>query len=363
MAGIIPNANVLKALDQIVQAINDREPPVININVSTGCCEETIINLGGGSVGVVIQPGTGQPIPIYGTQPPIVLPTGTIPDGYESQEEYDLDKCQMANLIIDDAIESVRRLGAITTFNTIALAGLIIASVVGVIIFPPAAIGVAVGALIVISGVTGALAGLLLGMQEKRQELVCALYEGDTVDSIIGTLADIFDEIIEAIPGVGLAGTALKTLALVLMNSETLNQLFKKQAHADYPNADCSGCGPNWRIYSSQEDYTSGENINDLVDMVIDSFADGVWPLEGENQPVYLVKFSFGGDSAPVINFNISGRTDHLYLTDFNMYSDLDHSFANRTYFSDTDPGNPYGYGGYYIVSSTPFTVTITSIE
>jgi len=236
--------NIAEALQAIATAvvqasINNSSSANASANA---CCEQTIINQGGGSVGVVTQPGTGQPIPIYGTQPPIVLPPGTIPDGYETQEEYDLDKCQMANLIIDDAIESVRRLGAITTFNTIALAGLIIASIVGAIIFPPAAIPIAVGALIAVSGVTGVLAGLLLGMQDRRQDLVCALYEGQTVDSIIGTVADIIDEIILLIPGAGPVAWALKTLALVLINSDTLNQLFTKQAHADYPDADCSNC-------------------------------------------------------------------------------------------------------------------------
>lgn len=208
----------------------------------SSCCQDEIVNSGGGFSGGTFEDPTYGELPIYGTQPPISLEPETFPDGYETLEEYQLDKCQMANLIFDGVIGSLQGLGALGVFNWVVLAGLIVLAITGAIIFPPAFIPIAGAALGFLAAEVTILAVVASEMQSNRQAWVCALYEADGVQAALETIAELMDLAIAAAGGTGPVAVAIKTILLLLFNGDTLNQLFTKTAHLVYPDADCSSC-------------------------------------------------------------------------------------------------------------------------
>lgn len=358
-AGFQSLADAILAAAEIQAASNKG----CNVTVTNNCGDTSVATASTptGLVNTIPHPTTGEPVPVFGTQPSLGIPSGEFPEGFDDEAQYLLDKCALANLIIDGLIASLRNLGALGVFNYVALAGLIVLAVTGAIVFPPAFIPIAAVVLGGLAGVIGLLALAADEISDNREEWVCALYEGDNVESIIAVVSDLIDGVVAAIGATGAAGVAVTQIILLLVNSDTLNQLFTKTAHLNYPDADCTGCLTAWRVYTSPTEYDSGSNFEDLYGQPISAYQDGSWPLSPPNEPFYIAQFGFAG--TPTINLTISGRTGHSYLTDFNLYSDIDFSFSNRTYFSDTDPGSPYAYGCYYIVSSTPFTVTIEPVE
>lgn len=217
------------------------------------CCEQTLINSGGNVVANITTP-LGETTPIYGTQEPGSLQPGTFPPGFENQAEYQLDKCQMSNLIFDGWVMSLRNLAAFGVFNGIALAGLVVAALAGIIVFPPAAIPIMCAAIGVLSVNVTILAVVADELEANRQYWVCIFYTSDSVEEIVAFIADALDALIATLQTTGPIGFAIKQICLLLLNSDTLNGLMEKRAHIDYPNADCSTC--------EQCNVTTGLTIN-----------------------------------------------------------------------------------------------------
>lgn len=214
----------------------------VSIGASSACCEQTIIAQNGGVVQYVTPISGGQDVPMYGTQPPIGVESGSYPEGYESLEEYQVSKCEIANLIVDGLIGSLRNLGAISLANLAGLAGLILVAIIGLISFPPAAIGLMIGFLLMLTGAVGMLKLAGDDVEENRSQWVCYMYTSDNTEAVIAVIADLIDALIANIGATGTIGIAIKSIVLLLMNSDTLNQLFKYTAHLNYPEADCSTC-------------------------------------------------------------------------------------------------------------------------
>lgn len=236
LAQAIENASPNQGLLALAQAISGGRG-------SSGCCQDDMVdNQHGGYAGYFTQPGTGETWPIFGTEPPLGVTPETFPEGYESLEEYKLDKCQVANLVVDGAIASLRGLGALGVFNYIAVAGLVVLAITGAIIFPPAFIPIACAAIGVLAVEVTLLTLAANAIQSNREEWVCALYESESVESALSVIADLIDGLIASLDLTGPKGMAVKQIILLLVNGDTLNQLFKKVAHLSYPDADCSAC-------------------------------------------------------------------------------------------------------------------------
>jgi len=209
---------------------------------SSGCCEDNIISDGGGIQIIIEQPGSEVPTPGYGTQPPIGVPRGTVPDGFANEAEYLTDKCEMANLIVSNWILTLRELQGISFFNAAAVVALIAASIVGVIVFPPSLLPIMAAAVIVMAGSMQLLDLAADYIDANRGDFVCAMYDSADTEGALALLADLIDVLISALAVTGPIGIAIKTILLLLVNTDTLNQLFKKVAHNVFPEADCSGC-------------------------------------------------------------------------------------------------------------------------
>jgi len=251
------------------------------------CCDNLQIDINGGIQGTITQ-GSGEVVPIYGSQAPIELGPGQFPPEYPTFEAYDADKCRKANAIINGLISSLTNLAALGTFNAIALAGLIVASIATSILFPPAAIPTAISILIILSGSLVLIAQLNAAIIADRAEWVCWLYEGENAVWILEKIADALDIIIAGINVGGKLAWALKGIVLWLLNADTLNQLFSGAPVAGGGDVDCTTCGCNptglAEFYEIEgATWGSGDLSVDCQERVLTSnvYAAGTWHFVG----------------------------------------------------------------------------------
>lgn len=256
------DTDIANALNAIASALIQSSINVSNSAASSsGCCGDTVIEINGGVQGIAPQPVGGVDVPIYGTQTPLQVPPGTFPPGFDNEADYLLTKCQIANGIFDGAVTTLKAFGAISFGQTAGLAALVLAAVAGLIVLGPLMIPLLIGYLMIMIGVTGLLIQTAEEMEANRQDWVCAMYEGDNVSSIIGSLADLADIAIAALGTTSVLGAAIKTILLIIFNSDTLNQLMTKVAAFQYPDADCSVCEETvncWEFTETVEGWTAG---------------------------------------------------------------------------------------------------------
>jgi hypothetical protein len=196
-----------------------------------------------GHAGTTFQPVGGNTIPIYGNSPPAELPPDSdLPVGFESQEEWTTHRCAVANQIFDGVVFTLQGLATLSLLNINVLGVLVLAAIPGFLAFPPAAIPIMVGALLVLVGIQATLLTVRNGLIEHRADVICILITWDSVPVIIGYLADFIDFLLALLPVVGPVALAVKTILLLLFNGDALNKLFDSSADYSYPDADCSGC-------------------------------------------------------------------------------------------------------------------------
>lgn len=208
------------------------------------CCGSTVnLTVNGGVVTEWID-RDGITRPIYGTEPPIVWENGEFPPGFESKAEYELNKCQVSNGVFEGWVSALRGFARFTVFNATALATLIGLAIPGILAFPPAAIPVMIGLLIVLGVNIVILDQVADGLEANRESIICDLYNSETVESMTSVLGDALDGVLALIGTSSVIGAIVKQVALLLVNGDTLNQLMSGIASYSYPDADCTECGP-----------------------------------------------------------------------------------------------------------------------
>jgi len=206
------------------------------------CCPSDVnVNIVQGSTpGGDIIYGTGEGVASTGdpeTDPP--------PEGFEDWESFFTHKCQIANTIVDGVIDTLGNLSFVSIVNATVLGTLIGAAWVGIIALPVAFIPVAGAALVALGVSIGVLNDVAGYLADNREELVCGLYEADNYAAAADFFMSVIDEALSALAVASSLHPAIRTLALLLASTDTINQLWDAQLTISYPDADCSGCGPS----------------------------------------------------------------------------------------------------------------------
>lgn len=224
-----------------------------------GLVSQTTYCFGGGDVNVqthiTLQDGTNWPV--YGSEPIAELPPAGFPDGYEDEAEYDADKCAKATKLADDWLASIRNFGNVNWSVGVIGAVAIIACLVGLITVPPAVIPLLLFALTANQGISALLIALSNELDTRRDDIICIFYEGDNAETVISLIADLLDAVILIIPVSGAVALAVKSVALWLLNADTLNNLYTAAAKQLYPSADCSGCLPCADVWTTNEEWSN----------------------------------------------------------------------------------------------------------
>jgi hypothetical protein len=206
------------------------------------CCEIPV----GADAGVQGSVDTGDtgPIPIYGTVPITEgREPGTFPPEFETEGDYLENRCAIANLIVDGVMNTLHGLSTLSVFNATAAAALIGLVAAGILVLPVVVIPILVGCILALAGFVTYFEGMRNEIANRREEYVCILYQGETIEVMIALLADFIDAVLAIVGGAGWATRILKQVFLLLNNPDTLKQLFDGVAGASYTDADCSGCG------------------------------------------------------------------------------------------------------------------------
>lgn len=238
------NTEIADALNNIAAALQNAGGQPITVNVSSGSCGGCDFTDSQSTVNVqtTVVLGDGSTWQVFGEQPMAELGPGEFPPEYPNLGAYDADKCAKANKIVDDFIASLENFANTNWTVGVIGAAVILGCVVGLITVPAATIPLLLFALTANVGITALLLQFKVLVGDNKQDLVCILAEGDNIVNIIELAADFFDTLIALIPGSGTLAVVIRSIALWLLNADTLGYLFTGNAAEVYPDADCSAC-------------------------------------------------------------------------------------------------------------------------
>jgi len=358
-------------LPGVIMACNSPElseiAAALRLIAANQCCAAGPPANGGIQV-VVTTPGDAT-IPLYGSVPPATLPSGEVPPDYQGTvEEYNADKCRTAHLIVSGLVGSLNNLAHFNFAITTGVIVTVLGALAGIIILPEFLIPALIGAGIVLVLETHLLSDLAAAIEAERDDIVCFMYTSDNTEQVMELISDTIDVLIAGLATTTLLGAALKTIALVLVNTDTINQLFTLVQGLGDVDVSCISCG------SSGEFVTRTDASDSYVP--IDTFpvpTTGFFPVEAlfhegvfwhlllqVNEPFVGVKVEFQ---------NLVGWTPTVVdATPFEVGQETNGSIFNGTTFGGfqaaaaanflTKPVNPL-MRQWYIVSATVFTVEI----
>lgn len=314
---------------------------------ANNCCGETVPTNGG--ISVVVTTPNNVEIVIYGNEPPGSLPFGEVPPDYPGTlAEYDADRCRTAAGIIDGVVSTLKNFSYINWVIANLSIVVVIGAVAGAIIVPQVLIPIIIAAAVGHVGIAGAMRSLADGIAADKDNLVCIMMQNESTKDIIAIIADAIDVIIAAIPATGGIAIALKTLALVLFNATTINQLMTLQQGAGEPY-DCSGCsewtnftdGPITRVGPSEWLLeASGPNCDEMLYSVAAYYSS---PAD----------MTISVDSGSLVNGGATSPSCQFIYRAF--YCNAIPILEN----TDTPPTMPYLNSGFTIRSAVPFVLRV----
>lgn len=331
------------------------------------CCGQGPEN--GGIVG--IANGEDSTIPIYGSAPLKEVTEGVPPDGWETWEDYMLNKCQVANGIFDGIMAALGNLSTITLVSVTSLASLLGLAIPGILAFPPAAIPVMIGLLVALAGFYAAFGEIKEELEANRESVVCGFYQSNSVEAMTAIFSDALDAAIALISVSSTIGALLKSAALLLVNGDTLNQLQSGIAGYAYPDADCSQCGEGFiarqqTVY--EQSYGSFASIDyhygDTLNLSSYTFNSGT-----SLEPFDYVIVEFGQPVRIIVEVNNwsspgEGWGSASYFRAGSSYGD-NYGGESDVYSGNIQPSSLDGVGNITFASNPGdgFTVTVTITE
>jgi len=219
-----------------------------------------------------------------GNAPAIEPPLGTIeqgnpfsdppPEGFDSWEEFQNDKCAVANDIVNQLQASLERIGVLN-FGALSLDALGIALAVLITLAIPAEVIIAIAALLI--SVVGEIivTTLLSIVNDNEADLVCQLFSGSTANDSSGLFQNALAGYVDAGVSDPLEAYAIKTMARYMVNASEVNRLYIKDLTKVWPSGDCSGCAVG--------DYISNGwavvEVDGAHHTITSEFDDPIWRL------------------------------------------------------------------------------------
>lgn len=255
MAGLTDNEHVTQALNQVIKAINDKQFTA-NITIQGG---------GGSAPGcgcgipedTIIDPPAAPPLGDEETDPP--------PDGFDDWSEYHAYKCRAANKIVDDLISTCSNLSSIPGVVSGMGAGLlylvisaaffasgptaIATGLIALGLASAAGVAIAITALvlIILAGIGGLayFTSLASALSDAKSDIVCALYDAQSVEEARGILLTAVDDAITGIEGITeFLSDKINSVISALLGTAVFNTLFEpNESVADYVGTiNCNSC-------------------------------------------------------------------------------------------------------------------------
>lgn len=354
--------------------------------------------------------GQQATIPMYmsGLEPDEILPQegieepdpeGEPPEGFESWEVYYARKCKAAHflwLAIRNLLLSLTTLSG--TASIVSATGpLVLAWVYGTgVIFPPGAIALLMTYIIAAVAINAVAAGFLIQAiqywDENKDSIVCSLYWSGSAQEAIDSLADAYEDAIEAIVWTGalepLGGALAAAFGLVgttAINTNLVNVMFEVVEDVVFPDETCD-CGQTaWHFDEDAEGWTwyedegntvnavtqwqespspadSGDSSEGCLEAVLDlpdggfTYSEGCWRLPGSGLPSAV---AHEGDTFSIHGYKSSNVGSVVlyakikYSDDAEDY-DIDNNQAWQTMSAVVSAGNDGKTIAYLIMGIGP---------
>lgn len=249
------------------------------------CCDGATV----GPINVYIQGVGTSGQPIYGSQEGLAgnVETGIPDDWTGTAEEWWDRKCRISHHLFDGIMSSFRNLAGISIINLVG-GGLAIGYIVSLIgagiAFPPALVPILIAAVIGIGLSLAVLDQIGDYMESHREDLVCAFYNAKDVTEAYEAFSTYIDEAIAALAIPGAVAPHIRTVALLLASTDTLNQLFDIYIDVAYEGAvcDCTEMPCTFTLTIGEiETMSVLESGNILVTM-----SSGLDPVTGNRQAI-----------------------------------------------------------------------------
>lgn len=252
----------VKDCDILSEALDKDGTMAINVTVNSDCGGDCGCGCGGSGVGGDAKNTTDFVVP----KMPINPPTDdfvSVPDGFETREDYDEYKCAYATRLVRDFIETVTNFQVISGLTTLGSAWLTTWLITGGS-YEVIAVGLAAAGLSVTGGVVLLGVGLaaLVGfgaiaydyfndiadyMTANEEEFICGVYGAATIDDARQVFADNLGDAITNLALTDGVGDALQNLVNnivdALVPGEILVGLLEFVKDLTESEFDCSSCG------------------------------------------------------------------------------------------------------------------------
>jgi hypothetical protein len=191
------------------------------------------------NIGVTIYQGTDEEGGvIFGTEPPGNPgnpETDPPPDGYDTWEEWYAQLCQNIHALVDSFVTTLSNLSYLSVFNL----GLLVSAVGAFILMPPAISPMLLYWLAQLVLSLSTLRDLGDWIAANKSELVCAIYNaGDAAAAQTAIRGVLSDGLTAASVDPTLHPTII-SIAMALLSTDTLNQLYDGSMVVSYPGAEC----------------------------------------------------------------------------------------------------------------------------
>jgi len=283
-----------------------------------------------------------------------------VPDGYASVAAYHVQKCNLAQYILNQIVDDMERIKTNVLITTTTLDSLL--PVLGLVVLTPIpfddliVIGLAVISalsLVIFNGVMDAAINAI-----EDSTVSCALVNADTAEDAVELVGIAIDNATsgESEPG----RTLIRNIAKSFLTTDVINPLFEANNEKTYPTADCSGCICEDRAGIGV--ITSQTATQDVASSAVGGTCvpDGTY---------HTVQIFFNNDGANC------GPERQITAVSFTGFTETSGGLCPRPYFGINDLGTQFGraVGPYDINdvlnvclrqiqfhSKTAFSVTIT---
>lgn len=282
--------------------------------------------------------------PIYGGTPTThgVDTEGQVPpEGFDTWEDYLTYKCRAANFVFDAIVSSIHGLAALDIALLIesgAAGGLIASALFAGALVPEIAIPALIAALVAIVGLglgLGDLDDVGTHFDTNRDDIVCEFYRSSSVQEAVEVVSSVVDEAIAALAIGTATGALIRTIALIIATTDTIDQLFKLSLIGNYPDADCSGCDVNGEAPRAR--YFNADQ-SEMIALDVTEDANG-WkftlpaPLDNAYDPDGVLL---------IIDFDLLGHNVEIYDADFTGFEAMSGRTSRLLYANAAwTTGNP----------------------
>lgn len=301
------SSDVSNALLQIAAALNNQT--AVGGGSGSGCC-------GGSTGGAGMYPPNPGGVDTTDSDPATDPP----PEGYDSWEQYETQRCGVATQIMEDLQTSLGQM-TIIVVSGLSVEALVELLIVTLTLTISTAGLVAIAGLLLTIGATVICATALSLVNDNFAELVCALLDGTNSQTSRASFLAKWYEIVDDAAIDPIEGFAIKQLIEYMVGNEEINRMYTPNSAIDYSGYSCPGCEDE--CFTFDED-TEGFTVQTLSPSEApDPDYDHLGLVTQEDGTLLITagiapnSFYYGGTKSPEMDYEIqTGDKICISITD-----------------------------------------------